>query len=260
MKNFIIIFLSIACATLLFLGNQQWKEKVQVRSSATNTFSTEENQANKPDDEHPDNLTDYTKNWPEKARTIFETALEEGRPFKILLAGSPAMGNAETGWAELLTDQLQNTYGDAIEVTAKSYEMTSREFIDAETQNELAAEQADLVLLEPFILMNNGKVGNDQAVEHYSVIIDAILSAKPDTVVILQPANPLSKARFYPLQVEALKEYAETNGLDYLDHWQAWPETEVERLELLSGGDPNFPNEEGHKLWADYLIDYFIAK
>jgi hypothetical protein len=52
--------------------------------------------------------------------------------------------------------------------------MTSLGFIQEEKQNELAAEKADLVLLEPFILMNNGKVGNDQAAEHYSIIIDAI--------------------------------------------------------------------------------------
>jgi Cdc6-like AAA superfamily ATPase len=260
MKNIILILITIGCAAVLFLANQQWKEKVQVRSSSINAATTESSLDRKPYEEQNNKLLDFTKNWPENTRTLFETALKEGRPFKILLTGSPALGKEETGWAHLLRKELENTYGDAVEVSVKSYQMTSLEFIQEEIQDELAAELADLVLLEPFILMNNGKIANDLAAEHYSVIIDAFMSTKSDTVVILQPANPLSNARYYPLQVEALKEYAQANDLPYLDHWQVWPETENERLELLAGGDPSFPNEEGHRLWADYLIDYFIAE
>jgi lysophospholipase L1-like esterase len=170
------------------------------------------------------------------------------------------MGKGETGWADIVVRELESVYGDAIEVSVKSYEMTSLQFIQETKQEELAAEHADLVLLEPFILMNNGYVGNEQAAEHYSVIIQAIKAINSGAVVILQPANPLSKARFYPLQVDELERYAQENEVPYLDHWQAWPETENERLELLAGGDPNLPNEDGHRLWADYLIDYFIAE
>jgi hypothetical protein len=92
------------------------------------------------------------------------------------------------------------------------------------------------------------------------VIIKAIQRAKTNSVVILQSANPQSKAKFYPLQVEALKEYGETNDIPHINHWEAWPETENELRALLSIGDPSFRNEEGHKLWADYLTNYFISK
>ena len=34
MKNFMIILLTISCAVILFLGNQQWKEKVQVEKQS----------------------------------------------------------------------------------------------------------------------------------------------------------------------------------------------------------------------------------
>lgn len=244
----------------LFLGNQQWEEKVQVKSSSVQAGTIESSKDRNPYEERNNKLLDFAKNWPEDARTSFEIALKEDRPFKILLTGSLALGKEENGWAKLLTDELEHTYGDTVKVSVKSYEMTSLEFIQEEIQDELAAEMADLVLLEPFILMNNGKIGNDLAAEHYSVIINAFKKAKSDTVVILQPANPLSSARFYPLQVEALKDYAQENNLPYLDHWQVWPGTENERLELLAGGDPNFPNEEGHRLWANYLIEYFIAE
>jgi hypothetical protein len=39
---------------------------------------------------------------------------------------------------------------------------------------------------------------------------------------------------------------------------KAWPETEEERRGLLDGSEQSYPNEMGHKLWADYLVDYFI--
>ncbi|MDQ0413823.1 SGNH/GDSL hydrolase family protein [Mesobacillus stamsii] len=262
MKQWSIVILAIACAAVLWLGNQQWKEKVLVKSDPATgatraTVSTAGTTEQLPD--HEQDLSAYTRNWPEAAQTLFKRTVAEERSFKILLAGSKALGENDTGWANLLATELDQTYGDAVDVSVKSYDSTSLEFIQANKQAELAAEQADLVLLEPFILMNNGEVDNDQAAEHYSLIIAAIHTAKPDAVVLLQPANPLSNARFYPLQVEALKAYADANGLDYLDHWQAWPESEAERLQLLAGGDPSFPNEAGHKLWADYLIDYFIA-
>jgi hypothetical protein len=113
---------------------------------------------------------------------------------------------------------------------------------------------------EAQILKHNGKVGNELAVENYSKIVDAIKGAKEETFVILQATNPLSKAKYYPLQVEALQKYAEANNLAYIDHWKACPDTENERKELLYLGDPSYPNQHGHELWAEYLIDYFISE
>lgn len=260
MKQFFVILLATSCAVILFLGNQQWKEKIQVKSSSpVSTVNAKELDEQTAGEETEDLLV-FAKNWPEDARNHFSAALEENRPYSILLAGSPALGKEGTGWADLLESELAQTYGEAITVTKKSYEMTSLQFTEEQLDEELATEQADMVLLEPFVLMNNGKVGNDAAEKHYSIMIDAIKKANPNAVVILQPANPLSRAKFYPVQVDRLKEYAESNEIPYLDHWQAWPETEDERAELLEVGDPSFPNEEGHRLWANYLIEYFVAK
>lgn len=261
MKNFFIILLTVGCAVVLFLGNQQWRERVQVKSKTSGTVLAEEKGHKKEDFvKDNDSLLGYVENWPEDAQENFKAALEDGKPYKILLTGSPALGSESDGWASMLKDELEAVYGDAIAVKIKIYDLTSLQMVEEEKYEELAAEQADLILLEPFILNDNGKVGNDQAAENLSVVIESIQNGKTDSNVILQPANPLSKAKYYPLQVEALKEYAETNGLTYINHWEAWPETEIERRALLSLGDPSFPNEEGHKLWADHLTNYFISK
>ena len=76
----------------------------------------------------------------------------------------------------------------------------------------------------------------------------------------LQPANPLFQAKYYPLQVEALKNYADRNNITYLNHWDAWPDTQSEEIKKFLIGEPSTPNETGHKLWADFLVDYFISE
>lgn len=259
MKHFILILLTIGCALILFLGNQQWKEKVQVRSQVTSSHTkAEEDEAEQQDE--TEQLLQYAAKWPAEAQADFQAALESGQPYKIVIAGSPALGQEPSGWSAIVKQELERVYGESVDVSVKSYDLTSLEFFNGGKHEELAAELGDLVLLEPFILNNNGKVGNELADENYSEIIEAIKGANEKAVVILQPANPLSKARFYPLQVEALKKYTEAKGLPFLDHWKAWPETENERRELLDTGDPSYPNEKGHKLWAEYIVDYFISE
>jgi hypothetical protein len=258
MKQIILILFTTSCAVILFIGNQQWKDKVVVKGSSTETITLVEEEDTS--DSHHQEVVSFASNWPEEASANFEAAVKEGRPFKILLAGSPAMGTESEGWAAILKNELEDTFGETMSVSVRTYKMTSKEFIEEGKHEELAAEQADLVLLEPFILMNNGKIGNALAAEHYTMMIEAIKETNQDTNVILQPANPLSKAKYYPVQVDELKAYAKDNQLPYLDHWQAWPTTEADRLELLTISDPSFPNENGHQVWAEFLIDYFIAK
>jgi hypothetical protein len=45
-----------------------------------------------------------------------------------------------------------------------------------------------------------------------------------------------------------------------LKHWDAWPSIDSEEIKIYLTEDGNFPNENGHKAWAYYLIGYFISK
>ncbi|WP_210364483.1 SGNH/GDSL hydrolase family protein [Bacillus sp. REN3] len=259
-----MIFFALSCAAVLFFGNQHWKEKVQVKGIPANGDLEEGTNAGIVEGKGraaSDGVLKYAGHWPVEAQENFQMAVEEGQPFHILIAGSPAIGSGSEGTASLLKAELEKAYRNSVMVTAKSYDVTSRQAVEQEVHEELAAEQADLILLEPFILKDNGYVTNEQAAVHMTEMIEAIKKENPKAVVILQPANPLSKARYYPLQVEALKEYADTNGIPFLDHWQAWPvEDENSMRALLLDGDPAYPNEAGNQIWAEYLIDYFIPK
>ena len=121
-------------------------------------------------------------------------------------------------------------------------------------------EQPDLILFEPFILKDNGEVGIDHSLENASAVIASVKESLPQTEVILQPPHPLYKANFYPKQVEELQQFAEDNGITYLNHWEAWPDKNSEEIKEYISEDASQPSAKGHQLWADYLIDYFIAE
>ncbi|HAQ07200.1 MAG TPA: hypothetical protein DCR24_06640 [Bacillus bacterium] len=260
MKKFLVIMLTIACIFILLIGNHQWNEKVRVNSHSS-TVLTEVKAKDHQQGEQTERMLDFAKNWPTDARNLFQVALDEGRPYEILIAGSPALGTEPGGWSSIVKTELEKVYEDTVAVTIKEYDLTSQQVVEEKKHEELAAEKADLILLEPFILKDNGYVANERSADYWTEMIDSIKAKKTDTIVILQPANPLSNAKYYPLQVEGLKAYTEANRLPYLDHWSAWPKTEAEMRDYIElTRDPSFPNEKGHQVWADYLIKYFISK
>ena len=117
----------------------------------------------------------------------------------------------------------------------------------------------DILLLEPFLLKDNGKIRIEDSLDAVTSIISSYRNANEDLIVILQPSNPLYDSKFYPLQVKKLKEYAEENEYIYLNHWKAWPELDnVEMEDYLT--EDSKPNHKGHQIWAKYLVDYFTGK
>ena len=145
-------------------------------------------------------------------------------------------------------------------VSTFSYDLTSIAFINEEKVTEVIEEQPDLILFEPFTLKDNGVVGIDDSLENVSAVIASVKESLPQTQVILQPPHPLYKANFYPTQVEELQQFAEDNDIPYLNHWEAWPDQDSEEIKEYISEDSSQPSAKGHQVWAEYLIDYFIAK
>ncbi|MCM3124188.1 MULTISPECIES: SGNH/GDSL hydrolase family protein [unclassified Mesobacillus] len=258
MKHILVICLTFACSVILILGNQHWKEKIKVTA-----YEDQSNFYRGAKDETEPARTDffsYTKNWPEEAQLSYKQSINEKKLYKILIAGSTALGPESSGWAYLLKNKLKESFHNTLDVSVKSYDLTSTQIIEEGKDEELAAEKADLILLEPFILKDNGKVTIENSNENINKVIESIKTTNKEAIVLLQPANPLYQAKYYPLQVEALKEYADRNNISYINHWDAWPDPQSEEIKNFLIGEPSTPNENGHMLWADYLIDYFIAE
>lgn len=261
MKNLFMVLLTIACGVILLLGNLHWKEKTTF-SGETVKADAESGSGEEAVDAfaETDSLHTLTENWPEAALEAYQTALEEERVFKIVLMGSQAMGVDEGGWSVTVKDELENTFGETVEVQLKSYDTTTREFIDTGEHEKAAAEKPDFLIWEPFTLTDNGKVRIEHSHEYINETITAVIAANPEAVVVLQPPYPLFKANFYPVQVNALEKYASQIEVPYLNHWEAWPDMNDEELKNYLVGEPSAPNEMGHQVWADYLLDYLVSK
>jgi hypothetical protein len=198
-----------------------------------------------------------TKNWPAAAQAQFQQFVNQKKPFKILFVGS----NALTGWVNDAKQQVVDAYGkDALQVAVHTYDLTTADFLKKNDELEIAAEKAQLVLFEPLLLNDNGKIDIDATLANITKIIKDVKATNPDTTFILQPSYPLYNAKYYPVQVNGLKEYAKKNNLVYLDHWQAWPDIKDQKLKDYLLADSTGANEKGNQVWSKFIVDYLVGR
>lgn len=261
MKVFFTTLLAVGCMGVLLWGNIHWTKKTTV--AGNNGVSPAVVVAEQPETiaNPSDSLLALTDNWPKQAADSFKKALDENRTYKILLVGSEALGDEQSGWAASTKEQLITAYGEEyMEVEIQTFNLTSLGFIDEEGTAQVSGSQADMVLFEPFTLMDNGEVTIENSLDNIQQVIDGALEAKSDTMFVLMPPHPIYNAVYYPKQVEALKNYAEENEIPYLDHWQAWPDYQTEEIQDYITSDNSQPSEQGHEVWSKYVSDYLISK
>ncbi len=280
MKVLLTTLYAIVCIVFIAASHYYWTEKTIVQEvsagvkdeAGQKNGSEEEDKGkdkqkkgavkSKKDDkqEKSDQLMMLTKNWPEQSVARYEQALKDGTPFKIVIAGSPALGG-ETGWAAQTKANLLAAFGpETLSVEIKEYDMNSNVFIAEGHHQALATLQADMILLEPFILKSNGIVPIAKSLENLTIIMDTVKQTSPETEFLLQPPFPIFKAKNYPIQVNDLKQYAFDRGIKYLDHWTSWPATESEDIKLYLEADQTLPNQQGHQVWSDFVSSNLISK
>lgn len=265
MKTLLTTILALTCAVILIWGNMYWKEKSIVSGSAEDPAIESSKIETSPlkEDEGakagPKDFAAYTKNWPEEGAVAFEKARKEKRPFELLILGSESLGDESTGWAYQVKNGLESFYGqDILAVKILTSTKDTLAFVRDNGPDLVAKENPDLILFEPFTLNDNGVVRIEDSLENIETIIDTVKEANPDAAFILQPPNPIYQPKLYATQVEALKDYAAENSIVYLNHWEAWPDVESEEIQsYLQDGTPN---EEGHKVWGQYVADFLIGK
>lgn len=258
MKTLLTIIYGIASIAFIGFSHLQWIEKTTVLQAAE--LSNEESNETNVQQETIDQLLPLTKNWPAASVEAFKDSIEQKQPFKIVIAGSNVLGG-ETGWAQAAKAKLLEAYGtENLSVDIREYDVTSDVFIAENKQLELADLHADLLLFEPFILKNNGYISIDTTLANLTTTLEDIKQVSPSTNVILMPANPIYKAKNYPLQIDSLKQYAEENQIVYVDHWGMWPDPNTEAVKEYLSPDQSQPNDLGHKVWSEFISAYLISK
>ncbi|WP_010676967.1 SGNH/GDSL hydrolase family protein [Bacillus timonensis] len=268
MKKLIVIFVSVLSLAVIIAGKVHWDSKIeattkaesQLKNSKAEGISGKDASDKKKGETPKEDLIAYTKNLPEEVVSKIELAIQSKEPLKLVIMGSASTPEDPNGWPTLFKQELENTYGkDVFEVSIHEYpNLTSETVVTEELYQEVIDLKPDVLLLEPFILADNGLVTMDDRLENLTTMLTDFYNQLPELTVLLQPANPLLKATYYPNEVQELKGFAEQNGYIYLDHWTAWPDHQTDDIEdyLVDG----LPSEKGHKVWADYLINYFVAK
>jgi lysophospholipase L1-like esterase len=249
MKYILTAIWSIVCIGVLGYSHLHWNQQVAVKA-VTPVLPQEPSQ------------TDYTSyletaaNWPESSKEQLTLTLEAETPFKILFVGSSTME-----WEKNVTQSLTESFGsDKIQTAIHTYDLTTDKILAENKVLELASEKAQLIVIEPFLLNDNGILKMDATLANLSKMMEDIKAENPDTTFILQPSHPIYRPKLYSSQVEALKEYAAANNLTYLDHWTAWPVTDNPEIKDYLTNDQSGPNEKGNQVWAQFLVNYFVSK
>jgi hypothetical protein len=252
MKYILTAFWAIVCIIVLFYGHSYWSKKTEVKAG-TDTSTEVKTQVETYEDETK--YLNMAKNWPESSKLEFQKTLKDKKPFKILFVGSTALGTNEKGWAQDAAAKIVEAYGnEKIAVSLLTYDVTTKDFVNGDRQEEIIDQKANLIVFEPFLLNDNGALISIQnSLKNLSIITSDVEKANPNTTFILQPSYPIHGAKTYPIQVDGLKKYASENSIFFLDHWSSWPENE-----LLT--DQNGPNEKGNEIWETFVLDYFISK
>lgn len=259
MKAFFTILTGLVCLVLLILGNLHWQKKIEVEgNNSVHTTKTGEEEGTEAFVQL--DAEQYLSNWSEEEKQHFLNALSENRPYRILVAGSEQIGEGDGSWPVLFKNEMVNTFGeDVVSLEIKSYTETTEEFVTAGLQSEFIEQNADLIIWEPFLLTDNGVVDINITLDHILSVIEEVRATHNNTTFILQPPNPVFQPKLYKIQIEELKKFAEENNILLLDHWTNWPDPGSEQIrEYLN--EENKPNEEGHRVWAEFLINRFISK
>lgn len=218
-------------------------ENTDSETQTTKTESTSDNPVN----------TELFANMDEQVQELFLQKSSEGETLQLLIAGSDALESGNPGYAERLKTSLEETYGEAIEVTVEAVEGTS----DALQSVDLSAGY-DLTLLEPMTLMNNDRISIEDERQDILGFTDRLEQENSDALVILHAPQPIYGAGYYLAQVQALSEFANIYGYPYIEHWDAWPDTDDIALKEHLTEDA-VPNDKGAETWASELSNYFIA-
>ncbi|WP_211654862.1 SGNH/GDSL hydrolase family protein [Planococcus alpniumensis] len=250
----------LACLGILVYSYLSWQDKLQgagtpgqVASTTTETPNTKtETTQTRSTSDNAVNIN-LIANMDESVEELFLQKNSDGESLQLLIAGSQALESGEPGYADRLKTSLEEAYSSSIEVTIESINGTSEalQYVDL-------TEGYDLVLLEPLTLMNNDRLSIEEEREDVQEFTTRLKQENPDALVILHAPQPIFGAGYYRAQVQALEEFANLYGYPYIEHWDAWPDTDDIALKEHLTEDA-VPNSKGAETWATELSNYFIA-
>lgn len=275
-----IIFISVIVLSLsaiifgrLYYGNKledisaSAHEQLEYRSSElSETIEAEDSDTKESDssgNETQDRVTELEE-LTEGLSTPIESLIMENvlanEEIELVTFGSRAnedsLDNGVEPWPELLETHLNSSYGqDLFNVNNQAFgELTSNDIIAAGHHTTVASLEPDVIIMEPFNWNdNNAYMTIEDTIANLQTMIAAVEEENTNVLVFIQPPQPAFEARYYPVQVEEVREFAKANDIAYINHWESWPDSSG--VELIEG---YMPNQQGHNIWMEHVASYFI--
>jgi len=255
-KKIMVLVTLIVCGAAIIFGNLHWNEKITAQSEpaegkAEPVEKVEEKQENS-------DAETYMANLQEAAQEKIRTAIDSEEPVKLVIYGTTEV---EGTWIDSFKQELTTAYGEGVfDVTAISTGTnTTRDIINDNSYEEINELNPDILLFEAPMLEDNGDVGITNTLENLEKMYESWQGANENLVLMVQPSQPLYNATYYPSEVKQLETHTEKNKMMYLNHWENWPELDHPDMENYLT-ENNDVNEEGFAVWAEYLVEYFVAK
>ncbi|WP_156419025.1 hypothetical protein [Fictibacillus sp. FJAT-27399] len=266
-KKFLYVMICIICLGSLGFGNFYYNMKLENTANAAKKAIHDESIVKETAEETAIKSTEVNseelmKNFPEDLAAKVNEKMKAGEIVKFAALGSESTSTEDGSWGKLLQNGLDKAYGKgAIEVTAEGIkdELSINITKDKEYRS-LLEEKPDVLLIEPFLLNDNGKVKVDDTLGSLNVLLADVKRISKSTTVMIQPPNPIYKPVFYLDQVNRLEMFTKEKGLIYLNHWGSWPDPDSEEMKTYVDMNTYQPTEKGDKVWAKYLINYFTGK
>jgi hypothetical protein len=261
MKRFFIVSAMVLCVISVIGGHFYYNKKLEqtasaakleLKSSPSKEVSTK-NPATKKNE-----VVNSFSNAPKGVAQLYKKKNEKGESLRLSLVGSESTSLDEGTWANIFKKKMNDTYGKNVEIDVTDFgELTSLEVTNDPKYNTLLEKKSDVVIIEPFLLNDNGEVRLEDTLFILNKIVDDLKTANPDAIVILQPSNPIYMPQIYAEQVSGLEDYAKENKIPYLNFWDSWPSVDSEEVKKYYDKETLLPTKEGHQLWADYIFNVF---
>ncbi|MED4081978.1 hypothetical protein P4637_02040 [Halalkalibacterium halodurans] len=263
MKNYLFLIGMLVCIVILSIGYVHYNAKLKTIANDAHE-QIEASPLTSHGDRHSVNRKeDGNSTQQPEADGLIGQLLQEKDSITITAFGSTSLTSSvdsnDEAWPNVMIDQMNDQFGTgAVTLSIVDVGRTiSTDVIQGDYANQVIDSNPDILLIEPFMLNDNGQVLPEDTLYVLEQLLIQFESDLPDTHVILLPANPIYGASYYLSQIEMLKAFANNHNFSYADHWEAWPSTEDGGLEdFLESGRPN---KDGHQVWADFMVDYLTT-
>jgi hypothetical protein len=173
-----------------------WKQKIATVSTeeVIATTNIENKKVQKTDEKTSETkdvpIEEITSYLPAEVATKLIAAKETDDTVEIVIVGSEANTMGNRTWPNIFKEKMHETYGELVNVSVYDiHNVTTEMVVSDELHMEAVNQNTDIVILEPFMLNDNGSVNIDDTLVNIQTIIEDFKAVKRHIFSCSQPTQ-----------------------------------------------------------------------